>query len=117
MLCIKVVLLWDPAAGSGSLLIRAADEAPVDENGTSIVTIFGQEKDHSTTGLATMNLILHHKGDGRITKGNTLIDPQFKDDFGQLRRFDFVVMNPPFSDKSWSDGLKADSDIVETGND
>lgn len=35
--------LYDPAAGSGSLLIRAADEAPVDEDGNSIVTIFGQE--------------------------------------------------------------------------
>ncbi len=106
----KYWTIYDPAAGSGSLLIRAADEAPVDENGTSIMTIFGQEKDHSTAGLATMNLILHQKGNGQITKGNTLIKPQFKDDFGQLRRFDFVVMNPPFSDKSWSDGLKADAD-------
>lgn len=82
----------------------------MDENGTSIVTIFGQEKDHSTAGLATMNLILHQKGNGQIAKGNTLIKPQFKDEFSQLKRFDFVVMNPPFSDKSWSDGLKADSD-------
>lgn len=106
----KYWTIYDPAAGSGSLLIRATDEAPVDENGISIVTIFGQEKDHSTAGLATMNLILHQKGNGQITKGNTLINSQFKDDFGQLRRFDFVVMNPPFSDKSWSDGLKTDSD-------
>ena len=106
----KYWTLYDPAAGSGSLLIRAADEAPVDENGDSIITIFGQEKDHSTAGLAKMNLILHQKGTGEIKKGNTLVDPQFKDDFGQLRKFDFVVMNPPFSDKSWSDGLKASSD-------
>lgn len=106
----KYWTIYDPAAGSGSLLIRAVDEAPVDENGTSIVTIFGQEKDHSTAGLATMNLILHQKGNGQIAKGNTLIKPQFKDDFNQLKRFDFVVMNPPFSDKSWSDGLKADAD-------
>lgn len=106
----KYWTIYDPAAGSGSLLIRAVDEAPMDENGTSIVTIFGQEKDHSTAGLATMNLILHQKGNGQIAKGNTLIKPQFKDEFSQLKRFDFVVMNPPFSDKSWSDGLKADSD-------
>lgn len=106
----KYWTIYDPAAGSGSLLIRAVDEAPVDENGTSIVTISGQEKDHSTAGLATMNLILHQKGNGQIAKGNTLIKPQFIDEFKQLRRFDFVVMNPPFSDKSWSDGLKADSD-------
>ena len=102
--------LYDPAAGSGSLLIRAADEAPVDENGDSIVTIFGQEKDHVTAGLAKMNLILHQKGTGEIKRGNTLVDPAFTDDFGELKKFDFIVMNPPFSDKSWSDGIKTSED-------
>ena len=90
LFCIKVALVTDPAAGSGSLLIRAADEAPVGEDGNSIVTIFGQ--DNSTSGLARMNLILHQKGTGTVLKGNTLTNPQFTDDFGQLRRFDFVVM-------------------------
>lgn len=104
----KYWTIYDPAAGSGSLLIRAADEAPVGEDGNSIVTIFGQ--DNSTSGLARMNLILHQKGTGTILKGNTLTNPQFTDDFGQLRRFDFVVMNPPFSDKDWSDGLKPTAD-------
>lgn len=102
--------LYDPAAGSGSLLIRAADEAPVDENSDSIVTIFGQEKDHATAGLAKMNLILHQKGTGEIKRGNTLVDPAFTDDFGELKKFDFIVMNPPFSDKSWSDGIKTSED-------
>lgn len=102
--------LFDPAAGSGSLLIRAADEAPVDANGDSIVTIFGQEKDHATAGLARMNLILHQKGTGEIKKGNTLSNPQFLDQFGELRKFDFVVMNPPFSDKDWTDGIKPEKD-------
>lgn len=50
--------LYDPAAGSGSLLIRAADEAPRDAFGDPLVTISGQEKDHSTAGLANMNLVL-----------------------------------------------------------
>lgn len=102
--------LYDPAAGSGSLLIRAADEAPLDDSGDPLVTIFGQEKDHSTAGLANMNLVLHQKGTGKVERGNTLVDPAFKDTFGQLRTFDFIVMNPPFSDKSWSDGLKASED-------
>lgn len=102
--------LYDPAAGSGSLLIRAADEAPVDENDDSIVTIFGQEKDNATAGLARMNLILHQKGTGEIKKGNTLASPAFTDDFGELKKFDFIVMNPPFSDKSWSDGIKTTED-------
>lgn len=102
--------LYDPACGSGSLLIRAADEAPVDENGDTIVTIFGQEKDHATAGLAKMNLILHQKGTGEIKKGNTLVNPEFTNDFGELKKFDFIVMNPPFSDKAWSDGIKATDD-------
>lgn len=100
--------IYDPAAGSGSLLIRAADESPVDANGESIVTIYGQ--DESTSGLAKMNLILHHKGTGEIKKGNTLSDPKFLDEMGQLKKFDFVVMNPPFSDKDWTSGIKANDD-------
>ncbi len=82
----------------------------MDENGDSIVTIFGQEKDHATAGLAKMNLILHQKGTGEIKRGNTLVDPAFTDDFGELKKFDFIVMNPPFSDKSWSDGIKTSED-------
>jgi type I restriction enzyme M protein len=102
--------LYDPAAGSGSLLIRAADEAPLGPFGDSLVTIHGQEKDHSTAGLANMNLVLHHKDTGRVERGNTLVSPFYKDSYGQLRTFDFIVMNPPFSDKSWSDGLKISDD-------
>lgn len=102
--------LYDPAAGSGSLLIRAADEAPVNEEGYSVVSIYGQEKDFSTAGLAKMNFILHQKGTGEIEKGNTLSEPAFKDDMGELKKFDFIVMNPPFSDKSWSDGIKTNKD-------
>ena len=103
--------IYDPAAGSGSLLIRAADEAPTDENGNSIVTIFGQ--DFSTSGLAKMNLILHQKGTGEIKSGNTLSEPAFLDEYGQLKKFDFVVMNPPFSDKDWTDGIKPEDDAYK----
>ena len=102
--------LYDPASGSGSLLIRAADEAPVDENGDSIVTIFGQEKYPDTAGLAKMNFILHNKGTGEIKSGNTLSTPQYLDEFNELKKFDFIVMNPPFSDKSWTDGIKPSED-------
>lgn len=110
--------LHDPAAGSGSLLIRAADEAPVDGNGDSIVTIYGQEKYPDTAGLAKMNFVLHNKGTGEIHSDNTLAMPYYNYTyyFGKsrefkLRKFDFIVMNPPFSDKDWSDGIKVDKDI------
>ena len=102
--------LHDPAAGSGSLLIRAADEAPVDANGNSIVSIFAQEKYPDTAGLAKMNFILHNKGTGEIHSDNTLSAPYYTDEFGELRKFDFIVMNPPFSDKDWSDGIKVTED-------
>lgn len=96
--------IYDPACGSGSLLIRAANEAPVE------VAIYGQEKDIATAGLAKMNLVLHNKASGEII-GNysTFSDPKyFKDDDTQttLRQFDFIVANPPFSTKNWTDGLK-----------
>ncbi len=91
--------IYDPACGSGSLLIRAADEAPFD------IAIYGQEKETTTAGLAKMNLVLHNKASGEIKSGNTFSNPQYLDG-GALKRFDFVVANPPFSLKNWTDGLQ-----------
>lgn len=93
--------VYDPACGSGSLLIRAADEAPCD------ITIFGQEKDNATAGLARMNLVLHNKGAGEIAKGSTIASPKYKNENNPelLKTFDYIVVNPPFSDKSWMDGI------------
>jgi type I restriction enzyme M protein len=98
--------LYDPACGSGSLLIRAADEAPVK------VTIYGQEKDVPTAGLAKMNLVLHNKASGTIARENTLAHPYYKDENNQklLKTFDFCVANPPFSLKAWGLGFDAAND-------
>lgn len=95
--------VYDPACGSGSLLIRAADEAPFE------ISIWGQEKETTTAGLAIMNLVLHNKAAGVIKAGNTFSDPQFPEEGSNdevLKRFDFAVVNPPFSLKNWTDGLK-----------
>ncbi len=95
--------LYDPACGSGSLLIRAAEAAPVD------VAIYGQEKEGTTAGLARMNLVLHNRATAEIKGGySTFSEPQYKNpsDDGALRQFDFAVVNPPFSDKNWTHGLK-----------
>lgn len=95
--------LYDPACGSGSLLIKAADEAP---NG---ITIYGQEYDPTTAGLAKMNLVLHNKSTGKVANANTLSNPKFK--IGdKIERFDFAVANPPFSYRSWSNGIDCSSD-------
>jgi type I restriction enzyme M protein len=68
------------------------------------VTLYGQEKDASTGSLAVMNMVLHNHPTATIERGNTLTDPKFTID-GTLRTFDYVVANPPFSDKRWSTGL------------
>ena len=90
--------VYDPTCGSGSLLLKIADEAKVKP------TLYGQEKDAATSGLARMNMILHDNPTALIAQGNTLTDPKFKDG-DALKTFDYVVANPPFSDKRWSTGL------------
>ncbi len=89
---------YDPTCGSGSLLLKVAAEAG------HHITLEGQEKDVTTAGLARMNMILHDFPTANVLSGNTLFDPKFKDG-EQLRTYDYVVANPPFSDKAWSTGL------------
>ena len=93
----------DPTCGSASLLLKVAAEAG------KPITLEGQEKDVSTAGLARMNMILHDFPTANILSGNALFDPKFKDG-EQLRTYDYVVANPPFSDKAWSTGLTLDAD-------
>lgn len=69
------------------------------------VTLYGQEKDAATAGLARMNMILHNNPTALIKQGNTLANPLFTSEDGQLKTFDYVVANPPFSDKRWSTGI------------
>lgn len=95
--------VYDPTCGSGSLLLKVANEAP------SKVTLYGQEKDATTSGLARMNMILHDNPTADIKQGNTITDPKFKDN-DRLKTFDYVVANPPFSDKRWSTGLDPHQD-------
>jgi type I restriction enzyme M protein len=91
--------IYDPTCGSGSLLLKAADEAP---HG---ISIYGQENDLATWALARMNMILHGHPTAELWKGNTLSAPYFKNPDGSLQTFDFAVANPPFSAKAWSHGL------------
>lgn len=96
---------YDPTCGSGSLLMKVAEEAP---NG---LTIYGQEKDIATKGLAIMNMWLHGHPEAQIAGKNTIADPQFKENDGTLKRFDFVVANPPFSVKNWTSGINPSDDM------
>ena len=97
----------DPTCGSGSLLLKVASRAPTP------ITLYGQEKDAATSGLARMNMILHGNPTAIIRQGNTLADPKLLESNGdgeQLKQFDYVVANIPFSDKRWSTGLNPAKD-------
>lgn len=95
----KSATVYDPTCGSGSLLLKVADAAP---NG---LTIYGQEKDNATRALAVMNMHLHGNATADIRQGDTITSPQFLKG-NELQTFDYLVANPPFSVKSWSNGLE-----------
>ncbi len=100
--------VYDPTCGSGSLLLKVGDAA------TAKVTLYGQEKDSATSGLARMNMILHDNPTALIEGGySTLATPKYMDNAGKLKTFDYVVANPPFSDKRWSTGFDPDHDPHE----
>ena len=96
--------IYDPTCGSGSLLLKAADEAPRG------ITVYGQEMDVATWALARMNMILHGHPTAELWRGNTLAAPYFKNKDDRLKTFDFAVANPPFSAKAWSSGLDPAND-------
>ena len=104
----KRTTIYDPTCGSGSLLLRAMCETPEG------ATVYGQEKDNATVGLAKMNMILHNEIYADIKQGDTINDPQFKDD-DQLKTFDYIVANPPFSTKSWLKSAKAEDEYKRWG--
>ena len=99
--------LYDPTCGSGSLLLKAADESKTG------VTIYGQEMDNATAALAKMNMILHDNPTAEIWQDNSLSSPYFKQNNGTLKTFDFVVANPPFSNKAWSNGFDPANDLYQ----
>ena len=101
--------IYDPTCGSGSLLLKAHDEA---KSRTGLdLALYGQEMDNATSALARMNMVLHDCPTAEIWQDNTLSHPYFKNADGSLKTFDYVVANPPFSNKNWTSGLDAANDL------
>lgn len=104
--------VYDPTCGSGSLLLKVADESD------SGMSIYGQEMDVATAGLARMNMVIHKNATAEIAKGqSTLSNPLFLDETGRLKTFDFVVANPPFSYKAWTTGFAVQSGTISDPHD
>lgn len=95
---------YDPTCGSGSLLLKVMNEAGKN------IDLYGQEKETATANLAHMNMILHGAETATIIADNTLSRPFYKEENGGLKRFDYVVANPPFSLKNWSNGVNVEND-------
>ncbi|MDD3814956.1 MAG: type I restriction-modification system subunit M [Desulfocapsaceae bacterium] len=101
--------IYDPTCGSGSLLLKAHDEA---RSRTGLeLALYGQEMDNATSALARMNMVLHDCPTAEIWQDNTLAHPHFKNGDGGLKTFDYVVANPPFSTKAWTSGLDPENDL------
>ena len=102
--------VYDPTCGSGSLLIKAAKK----ENSKQ-VSIFGQEVNGSSVAMAKMNMYIHEISDAKIAWGDTLANPIFKDEDGNLLTFDAIVANMPFSKDKWAAGFNPGGEAVGKG--
>lgn len=95
--------IYDPTAGSGGFLLEAYNYLR-DKAGEDIARtlyLYGQELNISTFAIAKINMFLHGLDSADIRRGDTLANPQFLTDSGQLQKFDIVVANPPYSIKDW----------------
>ena len=92
--------ICDPTCGSGSLLMKCGQLIRA-QTGSRKYALYGQEAIGSTWALAKMNMFLHAEDNHRIEWGDTLRNPKLLDGQGQLKHFDIVVANPPFSLEKW----------------
>ncbi len=90
---VKNATCYDPSAGSGTLLMNLAHAIGEDK-----CTIYSQDISQKSSNLLRLNLILNNLVHSipNIVKGNTLLDPYHKEKDGKLKKFDFIVSNPPF---------------------
>ena len=98
----KNTTVYDPTCGSGGFLINAAKYCKAEYNNSKAIRLFGQEDIWNTWAIANINMILHGL-DARIEKGDTLLDPKFKEDDNELsiKTFDIAMANFPFSQENW----------------
>lgn len=96
--------IYDPTCGSGGFLLEAYHyvRRKFREEATRRLYLYGQEINIGTYAIAKINMFLHGLDGADIRRGDTLREPMFKDEFGNLKTFDIVVANPPYSIKEWA---------------
>ena len=107
--------VYDPTCGSGGMLIESAkyvSALPGGKIGNNVnVSLYGQEKNIGTWAIGKLNMLLHGHMDADLRKGDTLVNPQHKDDRGELMLFDRVIANPPFSQDAWWTPAEASQEV------
>lgn len=93
--------VYDPACGSGGMLVETINAVNASGKDAREVALFGQEVNLTTSAIARMNLAFHRVVASDIKRGDTLRQPQFRDDMTGIRQFDVVLANPPFSLSNW----------------
>ena len=93
-------MIYDPTCGSASLLLRAAKQADIQK-----VAIYGQEINGSAYAMARMNLFIHNVHGADIRWGDSLANPLHLDADGNLKQFNVIVANMPFSLDKWTEGF------------
>lgn len=89
--------IYDPTCGSGGMLIQSRDYITECGGDPRDLSLFGQESIGTTWSICKMNMLLHDIAHADIRQEDTIRKPQHKDDKGELKRFDRVLANPPFS--------------------
>lgn len=95
-------MVYDPTCGSGGFLINAAKYCKTNYHNQKAIRLFGQEDVWNTWAIANINMILHGL-DAKVEKGDTILDPKFKEEDNELeiKKFNLALANFPFSQENW----------------
>ncbi|MDP2209239.1 MAG: type I restriction-modification system subunit M [Bacteroidota bacterium] len=97
--------IYDPTVGSGGMLIESKNYVESRYGSARNLSLYGQEKNGTTWSLCKMNLLFHNIYDSNLVNGDTLMNPLHIEQ-GELKTFDIVIANPPFSQNYSKDGMK-----------
>jgi type I restriction enzyme M protein len=97
--------IYDPTVGSGGMLIESKNYVESRYGSARNLSLYGQEKSGTVWGLCKMNMLFHEIYDSNIVNADTLMNPLHLDK-GELKTFDIVIANPPFSQNYSKDGMK-----------
>ncbi len=97
----KEMYICDPVCGTGSLLVECTHQIEDHKGSSRNMSLYGQALNKETWVTTRINLLLHDIFDFDIRLGDTLNDPKFVQEDGELMRFDRVIANPPFNLRNW----------------